>query len=166
MRLPRDRSGYLAIGGSLVAASLLVVGFQQNAVGQPLAGTCTDRDARPVACADPAAVYQVLTSVAEKSESACPRGDYVAKPGADGTLCLGYNVAAGDCVQDDPEGPSLVACAPQTERPTFQVLKIVDDRANAKACKPLAGNATVALTYAVPAKTLCIAHLPIAAATD
>jgi len=167
MRVPSQRTGFLAVGGSLAAATIVVAGLDQGASSQPLAGTCTDRDAHPAACADAAAVYQVLKTVQGHAEgrTSCPKGDYMEKAGGPGTLCLGYNVAAGDCVQDDPEGPSLVACAPAVQRPTFRVLKVVEDKATSKACRPISGDAALALTYTVPAKTLCIAHLPIGAAT-
>ena len=119
-----------------------------------------ERDAKSADCSD--AVYQVLTTAPGTSHdgSACPRGDYFEHAGGPGTLCLGWNVAAGDCVEDDPDGPLLVACGATAQRPTFRVLQVVDDRATAKACEPL-GAGAAALTYSVPAKTLCITHLPI-----
>lgn len=162
MHVPTRRTGLLAAAGVLTAATVLVGGVQQGASGQPTAGSCVDRDARPAPCSAPAAVYQVLTVARSASAdgSACPRGDYFEHPGGPGTLCLGWNAAAGDCIEDDPEGPSFVACAPAARRPTFQVRKVLDGRASAKACAPL-GPTVAALTYSVPAKTLCITHLPI-----
>lgn len=167
MRVPSQRTGFLAVGGALLATTTLVAGLGQDASGRPLAGTCVDRDARPTRCTAAAAVYQVLTTVrgTANTGTACPRGDYLEKDGGLGTLCLGYNVAAGDCVEDDPEGPLFVPCAQAVDRPTFRVLRVVEDRASATACKPF-GEGAAALTYAVPAKTVCIAHLPVAAVTD
>lgn len=165
MRLPRQRTGLLAVGGFLVAGTLLVGGMDQDASSQVLAGTCVDKDARPAACADAIAVYQVLTT-AEGENATCPAGDYVDHVDGGGLLCLGYNVAAGDCVQDDPEGPQRVPCPAEAHRPTIRILKIVENRATASACKQIEGRAVVALTYSDPAQTLCIAHQPLAAATN
>jgi hypothetical protein len=167
MHVPSQRTGFLAVGGVLLAATTLVAGLGQGASGRPLAGDCVDRDAQPARCTDAAGVYQVLTTVrgTANSGAACPRGDYLEKSGGLGTLCLGYNVAAGDCIEDDPEGPLFVPCSRAVDRPTFRVLSVIEDRANAKACQRF-GEGAAALTYSVPAKTVCIAHLPVAAATD
>jgi hypothetical protein len=167
MRVPSQRSTLLAVGGVVIASTVLVAGLDQDASSRPLAGTCTDADAQPAACTDPAAIYQVLTTVPRTSPDgdACPRGDYIAHPGGPGTLCLGFNAKAGDCIEDDPEGPAFVPCAASAERPTFRVLRVVQDRSTAKVCKPV-GEAAVALRYSVPAKTLCIAHLPVPAPTE
>ena len=163
MRVPAQRRSFQAFGGVLTAAALLVVGSGQHGAGAARAGSCTDKDATSTPCADPAAVYQVLTTVPDRA-AACPHGDYFAHAGSAGTtLCLGYNVAAGDCIQDDPAGPARVACRPEVFAPTFQVLEVVEDRATAEACRSAPGERSVALTYSVPATTLCIVHLPLAA---
>ncbi len=163
MRVPRQWSGFLAVGGVLIAGTLLVAGLDRDAASQSLAGTCTDGDVQPTSCADPGAVYQVLTTVAS-GKAGCPDGDYFEERTGAGTLCLGYNVAAGDCVQDDPHGPTLIRCTTETRTPTIRVLKVVEDRATSKACRPLQGGAVKALTYTVPAKTLCIVHQPLTTA--
>lgn len=159
MRMPAQRRGYLAVGGSLMATTLFLVGTgSYGAVG---AGHCADKDAAPVGCSEPGAVYQVLATV-PSDRGGCPQGDYVEHRGASGrTLCLGYNVAAGDCVQDDPSGPALVACRSVVATPTFRVLRVVENRATSKACRSVPGDAVVALRYSKPAKTLCIVHLPL-----
>jgi hypothetical protein len=160
MRVPAQRRSFQAFGGVLTAAALLVVGSGPHGAGAARAGGCTDKDATATSCADPAAVYQVLTTVPGR-DAACPHGDYFAHAGSAGTLCLGYNVAAADCIQDDPAGPARVACRPEVSTPTFQVLDVVENRATAEACRSAPGERAVALTYSVPAKTLCILHLPL-----
>ncbi|HUR06559.1 MAG TPA: hypothetical protein VM347_28710, partial [Nonomuraea sp.] len=99
----RQRTGLMAAGGGVLAATLLIAGLDNNAAGQPLAGTCVTSDLAPIPCAEHEAVYQVLTTV-QSGKSGCPSGDYF----EEGSLCLGYNVAAGDCIQDDPAGPIRV----------------------------------------------------------
>lgn len=146
-----------------MVGTLLVAGLDQDAASQVRAGTCVDKDARPAACYDAGAVYQVLTTV-PSDVAGCPDGDYVEKQTGADLLCLGYNVAAGDCVQDNPDGPMLVRCTTDTQTPTIRVLKVVEDRASAKACRGLDGDAVVALTYTEPATTVCIVHQPLASA--
>lgn len=163
MRVLPPRNGFLAVGGVLMAGTLLVAGLDQDAASQVRAGACVDKEARPTACGDAAAVYQVLTTV-DDARLGCPPGDYVEKRSGGGLLCLGYNVAAGDCVQDDPAGPMLVRCTTDTRTPTIRILKVVENRATAKACRSLDGDAVVALTYSTPARTLCIVHQPLAPA--
>ena len=164
MALLPQRNGFLAAGGVLMAGALLVAGLDQDAASQVRAGACVDKEGRSAACNDAAAVYKVLTTV-EDEQSGCPDGDYVEKTTGASLLCLGYNVAAGDCVQDDPSGPLLVRCTTDSRTPTIRILKVVEDRATAKACRSLDGNAVVALTYSAPEKTLCIVHQPLAPAT-
>lgn len=163
MRVLPQRHGFLAVGGVLVAGMLLVAGLGQDAASQVRAGACVDKQARSAACTDPAAVYQVLTT-GVGGQGGCPDGDYVEKRSGAGLLCLGYNVAAGDCIQDDPTGPVLVRCTTDTQTPTIRILKVVEDRATAKACRSLDGDAVLALTYSAPATTLCIVHQPLAPA--
>jgi hypothetical protein len=147
-----------------MAGTLLVAGLDHDAASQALAGTCVNGDIEPASCADAEAVYQVLTTV-QSGKAGCPDGDYFEERTGEGMLCLGYNVAAGDCVQDDPAGPTLVRCTSEAQIPTIRILKVVEDRATPKACRPIEGGAVRALTYTVPAKTLCIVHQPLAAAT-
>ena len=164
MRALPQRHGFLAVGGVLTAGMLLVAGLDQDAVSQVRAGACVDKEARPTACTDPGAVYQVLTAT-DGDRSGCPDGDYVEKRSGAGLLCLGYNVAAGDCVQDDPAGPMLVRCTAHAHAPTIRILKVVEDRATAKACNSLDREAVPALTYSAPPKTLCLVHQPLAPVT-
>jgi hypothetical protein len=163
MRVLPQRNGFLAAGAVLTAGALLVAGLDEDAASQARAGACVDKEAQPAACTDAAGVYQVLTTV-DGDRSGCPDGDYVEKRSDAGLLCLGYNAAAGDCVQDDPTGPMLVRCTTDTQTPTIRILKVVEDKATAKACRSLDGDAVLALTYSAPAKTLCIVHQPIAPA--
>ncbi len=158
------RSGSLTVGGALMAGTLLVVGLEQEAASSVRAGACVDGDLRAASCTDERAVYEVLTTV-DDARSACPQGDYFERRSGADLLCLGFNVAAGDCVQDDPAGPVLVRCTTETRTPTFRVLKVVEDRAASSACRELDGDAVSALTYSVPGKTLCIVHQPLASAT-
>lgn len=164
MSLLSKRSGFMAGAGALMVGTLVVAGLDQNAASQVEAGACVDRDARPTACGDVGAVYRVLTT-APGGSAGCPDGDYVEKRSGAGLLCLGYNVAAGDCVQDNPDGPVLVRCTTATQTPTIRILKVVEDKASAKACRQLDGDAVRALTYSEPATTLCLVHQPLAAAS-
>lgn len=164
MRVLPQRNGFLAAGGLLMAGTLLVAGLDQQAASQVHVGACVDKEARAAACSDADAVYQVLTTV-DGDQAGCPDGDYVEKSSGADLLCLGYNVAAGDCVQDDPTGPVLVRCTTDTRTPTIRILKVVEKRATAKACRGLRGDAVLALTYSAPAKTLCIVHQPLAPVT-
>lgn len=161
----------LAVAGA-GAVAVVAVGLGSNVASNaastappaPAAsvGSCVDGDKQSAPCEDPAAVYQVLATA--RSAMGCPTGDYFFTDirGAEGGLCLGYNVAAGDCVQDDPESPRRVACAPEVLTPTFRVLQIVDGRATANACRGSDAGPVAALTYAVPKRTLCLEHLPVA----
>ncbi len=162
MRMPSPRSGLLALGGVLLAGTFVVAGLDTDAASSPLAGSCVDRDANAASCSDPAAVFQVLTVV--EAGDPCPRGDYFEQADDAGTLCLGHNVEVGDCIQDDPEGPTRVPCAAEVRRPTIRVVEIVDGQATAKACPPVDGEGVRGLTYSVPARTVCIVHLPLATA--
>ncbi len=164
MNVLSKRDGFLAAGGVLLAGTLLIAGLDQNAASQVRAGTCVDGQAQPVSCGDASAVYEVLTTV-PAGGTGCPDGDYFEKRSGADLLCLGYNVTAGDCVQDDPAGPMLVRCTTETQTPTFRILKVVEDRASSKACRRLDGDAVLALTYSEPATTLCIVHQPLASAT-
>lgn len=114
-------------------------------------------------CSDARAVHQVLTHVAGR-DAPCPVGDYISHAEGSRTLCLGYNVTAGDCFADSPTQPRLVPCTEAATEPTLRVLRVVDNRATPKVCRPTPGGDVVALTYAVPARTLCITHLPLVAA--
>lgn len=163
MHLPSQRSGFLAVGGVLVAGTLLMAGLDDEAASSMRAGMCVDADIEPAACADPAAVYQVLTT-ADSGSAGCPDGDYFAERAGGGLLCLGHNAAAGDCVQDDPEGPTLVPCRAETTIPTIRVLQVVDGQDTAKACRTIEGDAVRALTYSVPARTMCLVHQPLTTA--
>ena len=164
MGVLKQRNGFMALGGVLVAGTLMVAGLDQEAESSVRPGACVDGDLRPAACADQRAVYQVLTTV-DSGKAGCPDGDYFEGRSGTDRLCLGFNVAAGDCVQDNPTGPVLVRCTTDTRTPTFRVLKVVQDRATPKVCRQLDGEAALALTYSMPRKTLCIVHQPLASAT-
>ncbi len=163
----------LAVAGA-GAVAVVAVGLGSNVASNaastaPAAsvGSCVDGDKQSAPCDDPAAVYEVLATA--KSATGCPTGDYFFADAARGSdsgseegLCLGYNVAVGDCVQDDPESPRRVACAPEVLTPTFRVLQVVDGRATANACRGSDSGPVAALTYSVPKRTLCLEHLPVA----
>ncbi|GAA0620169.1 hypothetical protein GCM10009547_23400 [Sporichthya brevicatena] len=154
----------VAVGlGPNVASNAAPTAAPNEASAAPTVGSCVDGDKQSAECADPAAVYEVLATA--RSAPGCPTGDYffaeAAGRGSDG-LCLGYNVSVGDCVQDDPESPRRVPCAPEVLTPTFRVVQVVDGRATAKACRDSDAGPVAALTYSVPKRTLCLEHLPVA----
>lgn len=153
----------LAAGGASgaeVGRCLEVDSLADARVGELAADADLDR----APCADRSAIFQVLTQTAGERR-ACPPGDYIAYAKGRDTLCLGYNVAAGDCFEESGSDPHFTDCAAAPRPSTIRVLRVVDGRSSAKACADLAGRAAPAvraLTYSVPLKTLCVTRLAAA----
>jgi hypothetical protein len=180
-----DGSTKFWIGFGLFFAVLLIVGQGLLVVG---AGSSTSRaavgdcfaitdvggsagsnpdlskvEARTVDCARKDAVYRVALRLSNTTAS-CPTDSYTpyleSGIGKDFKLCLGYNVATGECFEESEQLRSKITCTSSPGEGRIKVLKVVEGVAAESACDSLHRSDVFAGVYPVPApRTVCFTAL-------
>jgi hypothetical protein len=161
------------VGGGLLAflgrndPSLAAVGdcMKISKVGTRAAATdelTTGTQASQASCSDPLALYKIALKKSGTTGK-CAGGDYTpfvqTGLGDDFTLCLGYNVATGDCFEESDTARKKIPCGTAPAEGRFKVVKKVDGVAAASACKGTGKNIFAGLFPLPTPSTLCIAAI-------
>ena len=132
--------------------------------GAPSASSGLSRvQAERADCSRADAIYRVAERLSDVS-GACPTDSYTPFVwkgiGQDFKLCLGYNVAAGDCFEESAQLRSKIACSTRPGEGRIQVLKVVTGVADESACDSLERRDVFAGVYPVPDPvTVCFSAL-------
>jgi hypothetical protein len=159
--LPKWLTGIIA--AVVVAGGVLAYNYFTNDVAQAKAGDCakvTGTESKPeyaaVACDSADANVTVAKALASTSDSC--NGDYLeftttSRRGPDAKLCLMPKWKEGECYNLDQKDAAMPAKATCGAPETLKVAKVVTGKADDAAC----GEGSMALKFAEPATTYCLA---------
>jgi hypothetical protein len=132
------------------AGDCLEVLQEQTAAGAP-PGT---GPVRQIYCGDPAAAYQVGVRLDGLAD--CPAQIYTVRRDAEGfTLCLMYNVRAGQCFLESPAQTGSFDCAEGPRAGAIKILKRVDGTVDQAQCESVAEPGVLAALIPQPKTTFC-----------
>jgi len=120
-------------------------------------------DAQKASCSDPKAIYRVAQKLSN-THAACPTDAYnpyvQSGIGRDFKLCLGYNVATGECLEESNDLRSKIPCTSSPADGRLKVLQVVKGVARESACDSFKRRDIFAAVYPVPEPhTICFAAL-------